>query len=188
MNAQQTALKNQLLEACYVKQQALINDFKIRIKALLQVDGLGNEEENDNNQQANVSQNITEADALNQELIFANEEMKSLRKLESMISVRHNCVEFGAVVKTDKRTFFISTSIEEPCRQLVRQRQSAAAGEVGQDMNRLLTIKQMVSEKRKPLTHGLRECLSAAFSLEEQVGMRSQRPYQIGISPHGSSE
>ena len=59
MNAQQTALKNQLLEACYVKQQALINDFKIRIKALLQVDGLGNEEEYDNNQQANVSQNIT---------------------------------------------------------------------------------------------------------------------------------
>jgi len=113
MNAQQTELKNQLLEACYVKQQALIDDFKIRIKALLQVDGLGNEEEYDNNQQANVSQNITEADALNQELIFVNEEMKMLRKLEPLMSVKHNCVEFGAVVKTDKRTFFISTSIEE---------------------------------------------------------------------------
>ena len=113
MNAQQTELKNQLLEACYVKQQALINDFKIRIKALLQVDGLGNEEEYDNNQQANVSQNITEADALNQELIFANEEMNMLRKLEPQMSVKHKCVELGAVVKTDKRTFFISTSIEE---------------------------------------------------------------------------
>jgi len=113
MNAQQTELKNQLLEACYVKQQALIDDFKIRIKALLQVDGLGNEEEYDNNQQANVSQNITEADALNQELIFVNEEMKMLRKLEPLMSVKHNCVEFGAVFNTDKRTFFIATSIEE---------------------------------------------------------------------------
>ena len=61
MNAQQTELKNQLLEACYVKQQALINDFKIRVKALLQVDGLGNEEEYDDQQQANASQNITDA-------------------------------------------------------------------------------------------------------------------------------
>ena len=113
MNAQQTELKNQLLEAGYVKQQALINDFKIRIKALLQVDGLGNEEEYDNNQQANASQNITEVDALNQELIFANEEMNMLHRLESLMTFKHNCIEFGAVVKTDKRTFFISTSIEE---------------------------------------------------------------------------
>lgn len=113
MNTQQLTLRKQLLEACIIKQQSLIDDFKTRIKGLLQLDGLGNEEEYDNSQQASISQNISEADALNQELIFAREEMNQLHQLEPRSAVKHDCVELGAIVKTDKRTFFVATSVEE---------------------------------------------------------------------------
>lgn len=113
MTAQQKKLRSQLIEACIAKQQILINDFKTRISSLLQVDGLGNEESYDNNEQANVSQNIAEADALNKQLSFAVDEMKELHTLESLPDVNRDSIKFGAVVKTDKKNFFISSSVEE---------------------------------------------------------------------------
>lgn len=107
------ALKNKMLEACIKKQQSLLNDFKARIKTLIESEGLGNDEKYDNNQRANIAQGIVEANALNDALDFANREMNQLLYLKSIHNDVHEKAEFGAVVVTDIATFFISTSIEQ---------------------------------------------------------------------------
>ncbi len=107
------ALKNKMLEACIKKQQSVLNDFKARIKTLMENEGLGNEEEYDNSQLANIAQGIVEANALNDALDFANREMNQLLYLKSIHDDIHEKAEFGAVVVTDIATFFISTSIEQ---------------------------------------------------------------------------
>ncbi len=107
------ALKNKMLEACIKKQHSVLNDFKARIKTLMENEGLGNEEEYDNNQLANIAQGIVEANSLNDALDFANREMNQLLYLKSIHDDVHEKAEFGAVVVTDIATFFISTSIEQ---------------------------------------------------------------------------
>lgn len=102
-----------MLEACIKKQQSLLNDFKARLKTLIESQGLGNEEEYDNNKLANIAQGIVEANALNDALDFANREMNQLLYLKSIHDDVHEKAEFGAVVVTDIATFFISTSIEQ---------------------------------------------------------------------------
>lgn len=106
-------LKNQLLELCIKKQQSLLDDFKTRIKSLVEREDLGNEEEYDNTQQANIAQSIAEADGLNNAMSFANQEMIQLEKLKATQAVLQHKAELGAVVVTDISTFFISTSIEQ---------------------------------------------------------------------------
>ncbi len=113
ITTEKITLKNKMLEACIKKQQSLLNDFKARIETLMENEGLGNEEEYDNNQLANIAQGIVEANALNDAIDFANREMNQLLYLKSIHDDVHEKAEFGAVVVTDIATFFISTSIEQ---------------------------------------------------------------------------
>ncbi len=113
ITTEKITLKNKMLEACIKKQQSLLNDFKARIETLMENEGLGNEEEYDNNQLANIAQGIVEANALNDAIDFANREMNQLLYLKSIHDHVHEKAEFGAVVVTDIATFFISTSIEQ---------------------------------------------------------------------------
>ena len=112
-NIEKAALKKQMLTACIAKQQLLIDDFKKRIAALLSTDGLGNEESYDNNELSNVSSQIEEANAINEALHFAEDEMNQLMFLQFSGDQLNTQAEQGAVVITNAATFFISVSIEQ---------------------------------------------------------------------------
>ncbi len=106
-------LRGKLLEACTEKQQVLIDDFNNRISELLQSPGLGNEESYDNQIMGQQSQRIEEVEALHQALKVAREEMDELSRLVAEKPTSHSRVEPGAVVVTDRDTFFVSVSIEQ---------------------------------------------------------------------------
>lgn len=106
-------LRKKMIEACIEKQQLLIDDFKNRIHALLETEGLGNEEEYDNQHQARIAQNAMEINFVNQALEFANREMTVLQFISTFLDAIHVQPELGAVVVTDQASFFVSTSIEQ---------------------------------------------------------------------------
>ncbi len=106
-------LKKKMLEACKAKQQSLIDNFKSRSKTLLESIGLGNEEQCDNIELSQKAQASDEVNSLNEALGLANEEMDVLQYLKSLQEKKHTQVEPGAVVVTNKNTFFISVSIEQ---------------------------------------------------------------------------
>ncbi|HEU5290441.1 MAG TPA: hypothetical protein VFU05_07365 [Cyclobacteriaceae bacterium] len=105
--------KNALLETSIQKQQSLIADLTGRIKDLLHKEGLGNEDEFDNNVRSQEAQEAREIDSLNKELQFAKEELDTLRYLGNFRETIHCIAEPGAVVETDRSTFFISVSTEQ---------------------------------------------------------------------------
>jgi len=107
-----TTAKQNIFGACIKKQQLLIDDFKSRIKSLLETSGLGNEEGYDNNDVAQSTERANEINAMNEQLEFANKEMTELTRLDKFQKVC-TTVEPGAVVITNMNNYFISTSIEE---------------------------------------------------------------------------
>lgn len=106
-------LRKKILDACIQKQQSLIDDFNLRIKAVLDTQGLGNEEEYDNHEASQKSQASEEVSALNEALSLANEEMSFLQRLKDSENNLHTIAGPGAIVSTDKAIFFISVSIEK---------------------------------------------------------------------------
>ncbi len=106
-------LKRRILDACIQKQQSLIDDFKLRIRAILDTQDLGNEEQYDANEVSQKTQRSEEVTAVNEALSLANEEMSFLQHLKATENNLYTSVGPGAVVITDKFTFFISVSIEQ---------------------------------------------------------------------------
>lgn len=106
-------LKKRALEACITKQQSLIDNFQSRIKAILETQGLGNEEKYDNSDVAQKGQASQEVQTLNEALSLANEEMSFLQQLKATQSDLHQIVGPGAMVDTDKAVFYVSVSIEQ---------------------------------------------------------------------------
>lgn len=102
-----------MVEVCLEKQQLLIDDFRNRIKNLLESEGLGNEEEYDSTVQAGAAQRTSEVRLLNEQMDFAAQELSVLIFLTSIETVIHERAELGSVVVTDAGTFFISVSIEQ---------------------------------------------------------------------------
>jgi hypothetical protein len=105
-------LRSKLLTACMHKQQLLIDDFKERIKALTETEGLGNEESYDNSDVAAGSQKTMEINTINSLLEFAETELKVLETIKHNLEKRRRNVSLGAIVFTDRNTFFISASLE----------------------------------------------------------------------------
>lgn len=106
-------LKKKILDACITKQRSLIDDFKVRIQSLTETVGLGNEEAYDNFEQAANASKISEINALNELLEFANQEMELLQNLKITPDLIPEQASLGAVVVTDRNTFLISASIED---------------------------------------------------------------------------
>jgi len=104
-------MKKMILEAGLRKQSQLIKDFKTRIKEAMANDGNVNEESYDNHQQVFEAQVLAEVNLLNDELEFANHELQEMKKIDS--DYKHEQVDYGSVVQTDQRTFFVSAGIEE---------------------------------------------------------------------------
>jgi len=104
-------IKKVILEAGLQKQVALITDFRTRIKDAMANEGITNEESYDNHQQTFQAEVLAEVNLLNDELEFANQELIEMKKIDS--DYKHKNVDYGAVVQTDQRTFFVSASLEE---------------------------------------------------------------------------
>jgi hypothetical protein len=105
-------LKKHILQTCILKLQTRIDDFKSRIQSLLQTEGLGNEEAYDNNELSNNMQQMEEVNGINENLSFANEGMNVLEKLDAISGQLCVVAEPGAVVVTDRGSFFISVGID----------------------------------------------------------------------------
>jgi hypothetical protein len=106
-------LKSRIIQAARRKQEQIIADFRQRIKDATATDGNVNEEEYDNHQQSFKAGILAEVNLLNSELEFVNRELDEIRKIENFKETLHEQVEFGCVVRTDVRTFFVSASIEQ---------------------------------------------------------------------------
>ena len=107
------SLRSKLLSACINKQQLLIDDFKQRIKALTETEGLGNEESYDNSDVAAGSQKTLEINTINSLLEFAETELLVLETIKQTLDIKRDSVSLGAIVVTNHNTFFISASLEQ---------------------------------------------------------------------------
>ena len=110
---EKSALRERILDACIAQKQSLIHDFKVRMRSLLESDGLGNEDEYDNNELSQKSQASQEVNSLNDMLSMANQEMEVLQKLKDGENKSPVKAGPGAVVITNKGTFFVSVSSEK---------------------------------------------------------------------------
>ncbi|RZS97645.1 hypothetical protein [Cecembia calidifontis] len=110
---QHAPFKKKLLEAGIRKHQSVIDDFKKSIKELLGGEGLVNEEEMDLSQQSFNTEQVQKANAIGDQVAFANEEMTLLNNMLPSIEDIHDQVTLGSVVVTENRIFFVSASIEE---------------------------------------------------------------------------
>lgn len=106
-------LRAKLVDACIVKQLALINDFKERINSLTEAEGLGNEEHYDSTDQITNSQKAIEINALNELLEFATSELELLEIIKSTQHMERDRPALGAIIDTNRGTFFISASLEQ---------------------------------------------------------------------------
>lgn len=92
-------------------QKELINDFRTRINEIKDSGVQVNEGEFDLDESAQRDSGMEMLDHLADQLNFAVEELDFLDQLRIEDQL-HNEVTLGSIVKTDKRTFFPSVSIE----------------------------------------------------------------------------
>lgn len=105
--------KRDVLQAAIKKHKSVIDDFQVRIDSLLKSEPVVNEGALDYGQQSLTAESIiTEVNPLGDQLQFANEELKLLYDMLAHQDDVHEEVELGAIVVTDKETFFVSASIE----------------------------------------------------------------------------
>lgn len=100
--------KELILHACIIKQQLTITDFEKEIEQM-RAELTSHEESASQGQKPNREKNELLV-RMEGELIFLKNELMTLENIDT----DHVCnkVEQGAVVVTDQRVFFISTSIE----------------------------------------------------------------------------
>lgn len=99
--------KGDILAEAIKKHQEVIDDFRARIRTAV------NGGEYDPEQQSKISgEIITVLNPLSDQLAFAEDEMKLLNDMTAHQKERHDYVQLGSVVVTDKDIFFVSASIE----------------------------------------------------------------------------
>ena len=105
-------LKRKMIESSIEKHKSVIDDFSIRIKELRHNEMIFNEWDFDLDMSSYNYQALNEANLIADQLEFANEELEMLYNIKPSIYTIHDQVELGAVVETNRQTFFISASIE----------------------------------------------------------------------------
>lgn len=103
-------IKDEIIKQCLIKQQSLINDFNARLGDLKQSQHF---EMEINEWEDSARSSFSEFNILREALDFAMEEMRTLNFIKSNLDSVHITPDLGAVVVTDKETFFVSVSIEE---------------------------------------------------------------------------
>jgi hypothetical protein len=104
-------LKKMILDAAIRKQEGLISDFRDRVNDALATDGNVNEESYDNHQQTFHAQVLAEVNLLTDEVEFATHELMEMKKIDPDLA--HGKVEYGSMVRTDWKSFFVSAGLEE---------------------------------------------------------------------------
>ena len=105
--------KKRIIAAGIKKHQSVIDDFKQRIKELMKTDVSAGDEEYDSQVQSQRAEVLSEASLLADQLQFAGKELEELKRIESSPDGKFESAAFGTVVVTDRKTFFVSTGIEE---------------------------------------------------------------------------
>lgn len=104
--------KKHILKAGLEKQNSIVNDFKSRIQEMKDSARFINESQYDSQTASQNDETNERIDVLTGQLNFVQEELDFLHKL-NVDAPLHDTVHVGSVVVTDKRTFFISVSLEE---------------------------------------------------------------------------
>jgi hypothetical protein len=105
--------KRDVLQAAIEKHKTVIDDFQARIDSLLESEPVVNESDLEYGAQSQTAEAIiTKVNPLGDQLLFANQELKLLYDMLAHKDDVHDRVELGAIVVTDKDTFFVSASIE----------------------------------------------------------------------------
>lgn len=104
--------KRPILEAAIRQHETVIADFREGIRQMMANEGNVNEEEYDQQTQAMVAETSADVDRLAGQLSFANQELSELIRMRQSIDEKHDTVQRGSVVVTDRDTFFVSSSIE----------------------------------------------------------------------------
>jgi len=110
---EKSMLRKKMLEACIEHKQLVVEDFKVRMSAILEAPVLENEEEYDNSVLAYQSQYREEIEALDRSLKQAVDDMNKLLYLKYAEATNHIFAELGAIVITDRNIFFVSVGIDE---------------------------------------------------------------------------
>lgn len=105
------AYKKQVIEAARKRQEAIVNDFQTRIEEMRAGEESSNEENFDYDQQGQEDENALVINRIADELNFVVEELDFLNQMRTDQNLFDE-VTLGAIVKTDKMTFFPSVSIE----------------------------------------------------------------------------
>ena len=104
--------KIKVLDKARERQQEIIDDFKTSIEELKNSEMHVNEGQYDSNRQSLDVASNEMIGKLSDQLNFVLKEMNLINKIQDEIEL-HKSVLLGSVVKTDKRTFFTSVSIEK---------------------------------------------------------------------------
>jgi hypothetical protein len=101
--------KKLILDACLKTQKDFIDNFKMRLESM-ESDAF-EFDHSPSQTESRAAGKIELLNAMGKELDFAKREMELLKMLNA--DKESTIVELGALVITDKRTFYISVSIEE---------------------------------------------------------------------------
>ncbi|MCL6259855.1 hypothetical protein M3O96_12195 [Aquiflexum sp. TKW24L] len=112
LNINHAEFKKALLETSIQKHQSVIDDFKNSIREMMGNDSETNQEDADTSQQGFNVEQIHRANAVGEQVSFANREMELLQNMLPTIEDIYDSVRLGSVVVTDKDVFFVSASIE----------------------------------------------------------------------------
>ena len=101
--------KDLILKTCITKQEELVNNFAGRVNEL--VADASSQRQSPSQSEDRTAGNVEILDTLQNELVFVQMEMGVLKSINP--DQVNNKVEPGAVVVTNKRTFFIAVSVEK---------------------------------------------------------------------------
>lgn len=107
----QLEFKQKVLDTAKARQQGLINDFRSRIHEMKKSEMAVNPDEFDDEDRSFNASTSSLVNSLAKELNFLVEEMEFLNRMK--VEDLHQSVSIGSIVKTDRRTFYVSVSIEE---------------------------------------------------------------------------
>lgn len=100
--------KRSILRTCIIKQQLTISDFEMEIEQLSSA--VTDRQESASQEPRGASERNEVLVRMEHELVFLKNELMALEQIDPNLIC--DKVEEGAVLVTDKRVFFVSTSIE----------------------------------------------------------------------------
>ena len=103
--------KMRIIETSINNTKAVVEDFKVRIKELMESEAVINEEEIDLSQSAYNEQAVQEVNLLAGQLELPNEKLRILYELKAYADHFHQQIELGSVVVTNNQIFFICCSL-----------------------------------------------------------------------------